>query len=266
MTGSQTSDIPRKNLAGRCALVTGGANGIGLGCALELARAGATVAINDLQESDDSRAALAALQELSPGSVFIAGDAFGHESGAAIVHETLAKLGQIDIFISCPAYSKRTPFLEYPRELFERVLEGTLTGGFSMGQHVSKHMVERGGSGKIVFISSVHAHRPYATAVAYNAAKAGLDHLARTIAVELLPHRINVNVINPGWIETPGERKTFGEAAIAAEGPKLPWGRIGQPADIGHAAAFLCSDEADYITGTTLVVDGGFSLRDAIGS
>jgi glucose 1-dehydrogenase len=96
--------------------------------------------------------------------------------------------------------------------------------------------------------------------VAYNAAKSGLVHMARTIANELTKHRINVNTIEPGWIDTPGEHETFGAAAMAAVAPTLPWGRLGAPEDIGKAAAFLCSDDADYITGATLVVDGGFSL------
>ena len=133
-----------------------------------------------------------------------------------------------------------------------------------MSQHVARHMVERGGGGKIVFISSVHARKPYARSVAYNAAKAGLNHMAFTIAAELAPHRINVNVIEPGWIDTPGEHETFGDEAIAEAGPKLPWGRLGRPEDIGKAAVFLASDDADYITGTALLVDGGFLLRESL--
>ena len=116
----------------------------------------------------------------------------------------------------------------------------------------------------MVFISSVHAQMPMARAIAYNAAKAGLEHMARTMAVELLPHRINVNVIAPGWIDTPGERVSFSEQVIAAEAEKLPWGRLGQPDEIGKAAAFLCSEDANYITGVVLPVDGGFRFRDCV--
>jgi glucose 1-dehydrogenase len=133
-----------------------------------------------------------------------------------------------------------------------------------MSQLVARHMVNRGGGGKIVFISSVHSIIPYVNSVAYNAAKSGLKHMAKTIAAELLPHRINVNVIDPGWIDTPGEHATFGTEAIAAAAPHTPWGRLGTPADIGKAALFLCSDDADYITGTSLVVDGGWCLRAAL--
>jgi glucose 1-dehydrogenase len=124
-------------------------------------------------------------------------------------------------------------------------------------------MVERGGGGKIVFISSVHARMPYTRSVAYNAAKAGLNHMALTIAAELTRHRINVNVIEPGWIDTPGEHETFGTEHLAQVAPTLPWGRMGTPEDIGKAAAFLASDDADYITGAVLLVDGGIFLRGA---
>jgi glucose 1-dehydrogenase len=124
-------------------------------------------------------------------------------------------------------------------------------------------MVDRGGGGKIVFISSCHVKTPYARSVAYNAGKGGLNLMAFTIAAELYRHRINVNVIEPGWIDTPGEHESFGSAAIARAGPTLPWGRLGTPEDIGKAAVFLASDDADYITGTALAVDGSIWLRSA---
>ena len=117
----------------------------------------------------------------------------------------------------------------------------------------------------MVFISSVHAEMPYGRSVAYNAAKAGLNHMALTISAELNKHRINVNLIEPGWIDTPGERESFGVEKMKDAAAKLPWGRLGQPEDIGRAAAFLCSDDADYVTGTVLRVDGGFVLKECRG-
>ena len=128
---------------------------------------------------------------------------------------------------------------------------------------MARHMVGRGGGGKIVFIASVHDRIPFAQSVAYNAAKSGLTQMALTIAAELLPYRINVNVIDPGWIDTPGEHESFGASAMAEAGPNLPWGRLGLPEDIGKASAFLASGDADYITGTALLVDGGLMLDQA---
>jgi glucose 1-dehydrogenase len=109
-------------------------------------------------------------------------------------------------------------------------------------------------------ISSVHAVRPYVHASVYNSAKAALNHLAGTLANELAPYRIRVNTIEPGWIDTPGEREKFGDSFVEQEGGTLPLGRIGRPEEIGRAAAFLASDEASYITGACLRVDGGWVL------
>jgi glucose 1-dehydrogenase len=251
-------------LAGRNALVTGAARGIGRGCALALAREGANLAINDRERSSESQAVVAEIQALGRKAVVIEGDAFARESCKQIVARAIEELGSLDVLISNPAFSRRGDFLDYEPELFEKTLQGTLLGGFHTSQFVARHLVERNAGGKILFISSVHARIPYARSVAYNAAKAGLNHMAQTMAAELLPHRINVNVIEPGWIDTPGEHATFGSELIAEAAPTLPWSRLGTPEDIGRAAAFLCSSEADYITGTSLLVDGGLALRAAI--
>jgi glucose 1-dehydrogenase len=251
-------------LQGKKALVTGAARGIGRGCALELARAGADVAINDRDRSPQAECAVAEIQALGRQAVLVEGDAFARSSCERIVASALAALGRIDILISNPAFSRRGAFLEYDPATFDKVVQGTLHGGFHMSQLVARHMVEGGGGGKIVFISSVHAEIPYARSVAYNAGKSGLNQLALTIAAELARHRINVNVIEPGWIDTPGEHETFGSDAIRHAAPSLPWGRLGTPEDIGKAAVFLSSGDADYITGAILLVDGGFCLRGAM--
>lgn len=253
-------------LLGKKALVTGAARGIGRGCALELARAGADVAVNDLTASPEAEATVAEIRSLGRQAVVVAGDVFERPGCEAVVARSLESLGRFDVLVSNPAFSRRGDFLDYDPALFEKVLKGTLFGGFHMSQLVARHMVSRGGGGKIVFVSSVHAKIPFARSVAYNAAKIGLTHMAKTIAAELLPHRINVNVIEPGWIDTPGEHATFGSDLIAQAAPSLPWGRLGTPEDIGRAAAFLCSGDADYITGTELVVDGGLCLRGAGGA
>ncbi|MBI1914498.1 MAG: SDR family oxidoreductase [Planctomycetes bacterium] len=250
-------------LLGKKALVTGAARGIGRGCALELARAGADVAVNDREHTAQAEAVVAEIHALGRQAVLVEGDVFERSSCERVVSRALEALGRIDLLVSNPAFSRRGAFLDYDPQTFDNVLKGTLFGGFHMSQLVARHMVECGGGGKIVFISSVHARTAFARSIAYNAGKAGLNHLALTIAAELLRHRINVNIIEPGWIDTPGEHETFGSDAIRQAAPTLPWGRLGTPEDIGKAAAFLCSDDADYITGAALLVDGGFCLRAA---
>jgi len=249
------------NLAGKKALVTGAGQGIGKGCALELARAGADVVINDRPGSEEVEATAEEIRALGRECTVITANIFQREECEKLVAQAIDSTGRLDILVSNPAASRRGEFLDYKAEDFEYVINGALTSGFHMSQLTARHMVENGG-GKIVFISSVHAFRPFALSTAYNTAKAGLNHMALTIATELAKQRINVNVIEPGWIDTPGERKAFGEERMKQEAVNMPWGRLGVPADIGKATAFLASDDADYITGAVLRVDGGIVLKD----
>ena len=250
-------------LAGKTALVTGGGRGIGKGCALELAKAGANIVLNDRPDSPDLAATAAEIRAVGTEVTAIEADVFSRRGCERLVAEAIKAVSQLDILISNPAYSTRQPFLEFDPDTFEQVIQATLVAGFHISQLVARHMVARREGGKIIFISSVHAENPYQTAVAYNAAKAGLNHMGKTIARELTQHHINVNIIEPGWIDTPGEREFFSEEAINERGATLPWGRLGTPADIGKAVTFLCTSDSDYITGTILRVDGGFLHKDA---
>ncbi|MEZ6051427.1 MAG: SDR family oxidoreductase [Planctomycetaceae bacterium] len=250
------------DVTGKIALVTGAGRGIGKGCALELARHGADLIINDRPGSPNLEPTAEEIRSLGRTCHALEGDVFSRTGCEQLVAQALNVVDHIDVFVSNPAYSRRGKFLEYDPDEFERTMQGTLTSGFHMSQLVARHMVARGAGGKIVFISSVHAGMPYAPCCAYNAAKAGLNHLMRSIAVELAEQRINVNAIEPGWIDTPGEHLTFTDEEFEREGRRLPWGRVGQPAEIGKAATFLCSDDAEYITGTILAVDGCFRYKD----
>ena len=246
-----------ENLEGKIALVTGAGRGIGLGCAKALAEKGATLVLNDRPGSSDLDKALSDLRQTGAECTGIEADVFSRRGCQDIIDQA----ERIDILVSNPAFTRRVAFLDMEADLFDETLRATLTAGFHMGQLVAKKMIEQGGGGKMIFVSSVHGQIPLARAIAYNAGKAGLEHMVRSMAVELLPHRINVNAIAPGWIDTPGERTFFTEEQIAEGGKKLPWGRLGRPEEIGYSAAFLASAEADYITGVVLHVDGGFRYR-----
>lgn len=263
-------------LQGKAALVTGAGRGIGFGCALELARAGATVVLNDRPGSPDLAEARKQVEAVGAQAIAIEQDAHSRVGCEALLLAALfelKKLGhhRLDILVSNPAVSIRNPFLDYEPADFDAVIAGTLTAGFHLGQLTARHMVANRREpqdhcqGKITYISSVHGEMPYGKSVAYNAAKAGLNHMALTMAAELSCERINVNVIEPGWIDTPGERKTFGLEMMQKVAPTLPWGRLGTVEDIGRAATFLSSDDADYVTGSILRVDGGFVLKDCRG-
>ena len=118
-----------------------------------------------------------------------------------------------------------------------------------------------GKKGCLLFISSVLSFIPYKNSTVYNTCKAGINHMCRTAAAELAEHRIRANVIEPGWIDTPGERRYATDDEIHEAGKALPWGRLGTIDEVGRAAAFLCSEDAEYITGSVFRVDGGYALQ-----
>jgi glucose 1-dehydrogenase len=249
------------DLKGKVALITGASRGIGRGCALEMARAGADVAINYHSHGEEAEAVAAQVRDLGRQALVWQADVADRQAVEEMVAAAAQRLGHLDILVCNAYYSKREPFLEIGIEGMQRTLDVSLWGAFHVAQLGARQMVRQGRGGSMLFISSVHAFIPVPTALAYNTAKAGMNHMAATIAAELLEHRIRANVIEPGWIDTPGERKFASEEQIREGGKKLPWGRLGTPEDIGRAATFLCSDAADYITGEVMRVDGGLWLK-----
>ncbi|QDS89827.1 3-oxoacyl-[acyl-carrier-protein] reductase FabG1 [Rosistilla ulvae] len=243
-------------------IVTAAGRGIGKGCAVELANQGASLIVNDRPGSQDLQATVEELRDQGANVHGVEADVFTRSGCEGLLREAEEQSGPVYGLVSCPAFQKVSPFLDLQPEDFENVVQGTLFSSFHMSQLVARQMVDEGIAGKIVFISSVLAQRPMAQKSAYCAAKAGLNQLAMTIAVELACHRINVNVIEPGWIDTPGEREAFTPKFFEREATKLPWGKLGTARDIGRAATFLMSPDADYITGAILPVDGAFRYRD----
>jgi glucose 1-dehydrogenase len=245
-------------LTGKVAFVTGANRGIGRGCAIELAREGADVAINYRRHGEEAEAVAAEVRALGRRAIVLQGDVSDRARDEAIVAEIVAQFGRLDILVANAAYSTRVPFLEMTPEMLQRTLDVVVGGTFHCSQFAARQMVRQGEGGSIVVISSVHAVLPIPNAVAYNTAKAGLNHMSRTMAAELSPHRIRVNVIEPGWTDTPGERAFFSEEQIREDGKRLPWGRMGTAQEIGWGAAFLAGPRAEYITGSILRIDGGF--------
>jgi len=248
------------DLTGKVALVTGSSRGIGQGCALEMARVGANVTVNYRSHDEEAEAVAEEIREMGRQALVVQADVSDRTAVAKLVEATVERFGRLDILVSNAYYSVREPFLDMSVEGARGTLDVTFWGGFHAAQIAARQMVAQGGGGSILFITSVHAFIPFGNHLAYNTSKAGTNHMAATIAGELAGHHIRVNVIEPGWIDTPGERKYTTEAQLQEEGKKLPWGRLGRPDEIGKAAAFLCSDAASYITGAVLRVDGGFWL------
>jgi glucose 1-dehydrogenase len=250
-----------QRFADKVALVTGGGRGIGRGIALELARAGADVVVNDLPSAEGlgARTTAQEIEALGRHALAYDADISDREQVAALFAAATERFGRVDIAVANAAFSIRTPVVDAEWEHVLRTVEVTQFGVFHTCQAAARLMVGQGG-GKIVIVGSVLAEIPFATSAAYNMAKAAVVHLGRTLAGELAQHRINVNIVNPGYIDTPGERKFATEEQIERAARNIPWGRLGAPRDIARAVAFLASEDADYITGSVLVVDGGYRL------
>jgi glucose 1-dehydrogenase len=247
-------------LDGKVALVTGSARGIGKGCALELARRGADLVVNDLANLRQAEATAEEIRALGRRALVIAADVSDRKAMDEMVRRAVADLGRLDILIANAARNIRKPFLDMEEEDMAATLAVTLWGGFHVSQFAARQMVRQGEGGSIVFISSVHAILATPNFLAYGTAKCALNHMARTMAAELVPHGIRVNVIEPGWIDTPGERNFKTEEELQEAGKLLPMGRLGSVEDIARGAAYLSSDDAAYVTGSTLRIDGCYVL------
>ncbi|MFN0167012.1 MAG: SDR family NAD(P)-dependent oxidoreductase [Bryobacteraceae bacterium] len=242
----------------KVALVTGSRRGIGQASAVALARQGMDVVICDV--ADEAAATLEAIEKTGQRCLYQRCDVGDRAQVEALFAAAVERFGRIDAVVNNAAINIRKALVDLEVEDVERVWAVSLWGVFHASQLGARQMVKQGEGGSIVMISSVHADRAYARSTAYNGAKAAVNQMAKTWAVELAPSRIRVNVIEPGWTDTPGERTFYTEEQIVEEGRKLPLGRLGRPEEIADAVAFLVSEKASYITGSILRVDGGIVL------
>lgn len=245
---------------GRTVLVTGASLGIGKGVALALAKEGANVGINYRSHKEDADATLQEVRALGGNGIILQADVADQAAVEGMVAKTVAEFGQLDGFVSNAAYSDRQLMIEADMAGFRRTIDVSMWGAFYGLRASAQQMVKQGKGGSIAIVSSPHAVIAIPTSMAYNMAKAAIDHMARTAAIELAKDRVRVNIIHPGWIDTPGERKFFTEEQLAAGAAGVPWKRLGTPEEIAKAIVYTLSDDADYMTGSTLTIDGGVSL------
>jgi glucose 1-dehydrogenase len=244
-------------LDGRVAIVTGASRGIGKGCALALAEDGADVVVNYRSHPEDAAESVRAIQALGRRAAAYEADVSDRAQVDALIDFTLARFGRLDALVANAYHSVREPFLEVTLDGLRKTLGVTLVGTFHACQAGARVMVRQGQGGAIVIVASIHAEHAFAGSTSYNMAKFGVTGLGLTMANELAQHRIRVNVLNPGWIDTPGERQYYSEDELREEGKKLPFGRLGQPREMGRVVAFLVSDDASFVTGAILRADGG---------
>lgn len=253
------------NLQGKCAIVTGGAMGIGWGIAYRLAEAGASVVIADMDETVGETAAKA-LTEKGWKAAFVKTDVSDETTvqGAAKFAEDT--YGSINILVNNAGIYPVMPALQMDTATFEKILAVNLKGVFFCTKAAAGVMIRKGRGGKIINITSIDALHPSSVGLAaYDASKHGLWGFTKNTALELAPHNIQVNAIAPGGIATPGtgagRPATPGTEEILKKFlQKIPMGRMGEPDDIGTAALFLASGLSRYMTGSQIVVDGGVLL------
>ncbi len=252
-------------LTGRVGLVTGAARGIGRAVALMLAEGGLDCVVCDVSCGEDAQEVAGEVWARGREAVIHEVDVADRDAVREMIETTATRFGRLDVVVTSHASSVREPLLEASWDGFKRTLEVMQLGVVHVVQLAAQQMARQeplGESrGKIVLIGSVRAFLPIAGSPAYNMAKAATRHFAKTIAAELAPKHINVNQVDPGWVDTPGERKHYTEAQLQAAGAAtIPWGRLATPEEIAQAVRFLVSPDADYITGAELLVDGGFVL------
>lgn len=245
-------------LEGKNALVTGSDQGIGQGIALRLAQDGANVVINYRRNQQGADETKAEIEKLGRRAVVVQADVSVIADTQRLAQEAIQGLGSLDILINNAGIEKRADFWDVTEEDYRKVLDVNMTGPFFLTQAFVRHLMQSKRPGKIINISSVHEELPFPHFTSYCMAKGALKMMSRNLAIELAPLGITINNVAPGAIETPINTKLLNDPQLlAALKANIPLGRLGKPSDVAGLVSFLCSADADYITGTSYFVDGG---------
>lgn len=245
----------------KVAIVTGGSLGIGASVVRRLARDGYAVTLDYHTHSDEANAIAQEIRGQGGQALVVRADVSRVADVAGLVTQTVAHFGRLDLLVNNAGIEQRMGFLETTEAAFDQQIAVDLKGPYFAAQAAARQMVAQGGGGCIINISSVHEDVPMVGNAVYCAAKGGLRMLTRTLANELATHGIRIVNIGPGAVATPINAVTLNDPekvrALLAE---IPLKRIGQPDDVANAVAWLASDQASYVTGTTLFVDGGLMI------
>jgi 2-deoxy-D-gluconate 3-dehydrogenase len=248
------------DLTGKVALVTGGNGGIGLGMAQGIASCGASIAISG-RNAEKAQTALESLRPFGVKTAFIAADVTKKADCVRLVAETEAQFGRLDILVNNAGTAIRKMPQDYTEEEWHTVLDTNLTSAFLLSQ-AAYHAMKRAGGGKMINIGSMMSlfGAPYATP--YGSSKGGIVQMTRSMATAWAGENIQVNAVLPGWIDTDLTKRARQQVAGLHERVenRTPVGRWGTPADMAGVAAFLASPASDFVTGTAIPVDGGYSV------
>jgi glucose 1-dehydrogenase len=268
MAMTATARPVARSLVGQKALVTGANSGIGRAVALALGEAGADVVVNYVRQEDAAAEVVEQIQGTGVSAYAHKADVAREDEVEAMFAHMCAQFGTIDILVANAGLQRDAAFHAMTLAQWNTVLSVNLTGQFLCARAALREFLRRGvietvsrAAGKIICMSSVHQEIPWAGHANYAASKGGVMMMMRSLAQEVAPHRIRVNGIAPGAIRTPINTAAWQTPeAYAGLMQLVPYGRIGEPEDIGRAAVWLASDDSDYVVGTTLFVDGGMTL------
>lgn len=242
----------------KVAIVTGSSQGIGQAIAVRLARDGTNVAIDYRTHDEGANETLRQVEAAGAKGVVIKADLSSVPEINQLVDQTLKTWGRIDILVNNAGIERRKDYWEVTEPDYDAVMNVNLKGVFFVTQGVVRHFQSEKRPGKIINISSVHEELPFPHFASYCMSKGGLKMMTRNLAIELAPFGITVNSVAPGAIETPINKNLLSDKAeLDALLANIPLKRLGQPSDVAEVVAFLASEKADYITGTTIFVDGG---------
>lgn len=254
-------------LSGQTALVTGGSSGIGAAVAQALAQAGAAVGINYAGRKDKADEIAAEIRTRGGKALLLKADVSSEKSVLAMFDKFIAEFGRLDILVANAGLQQDANITDMTLAQWRKVLDVNLTGTFLCARAAIRQFLRQGGSpiskatGKIICMSSVHQRIPWAGHCNYAASKGGMMLLMQSLAQEMAGKKIRINSLAPGAIRTPINKQEWSSPRKKKDLLKLiPYGRIGEPADVANAALWLASDESDYVTGATLFIDGGMAL------
>jgi glucose 1-dehydrogenase len=250
-----------KRFDGRVALITGAGQGIGRAIAVRLAQEGANIVVNDLRESDNSKETMRQLAETGCKAIFIATDVSNVTAVRAMFENAVEQMGGLDILVNNAGIEIRAPFWEATEQQYDAVMNVNLKGMFFCTQAFTQHIMSaKKTSAVVVNNSSVHEELPMPNFTAYCASKGGMQMVMRNLSVELAPLGIRINNVAPGAIKTPiNEHLLSKPELVQALKQNISMQRLGEPEDVAALVAFLASDDAKYVTGSTYYVDGGLT-------